>query len=255
MVDTSLTFFHAIGYLRIPELFTAAQVRMLRAAAHRLFGGSGGLVDLPDWRRRIDDAVSADPVFAAVATSEQMVRALRPVLGPDIELVENRHNHVRAYPVATVDRLHRDVLQWSRSVLTVLVYLTDCTDTASATRVVPGSHLWPSTGAPNNGDTWLDQAQHHAELVDQAVTVPARAGDVVLMHGQLYHAGAGSSVTGPRIVFTLAYRSVDELAQPGPETHTQSYALTAAQEGPPHVRLIAGRRAYRGRGAVHHEQG
>lgn len=253
-MNASSAFFHAIGYLRVPELLTAGQVETLGAAGHRLFGGSGGLEDLPDWRRRIDNAVSADPVFATVATSEQMVRALRPVLGPDIELVENRHNHVRVYPVATADRLHRDVLQWSRSVLTVLIYLTDCTDTAAATRVVPGSHLWPSTGAPNNGGTWLDQARYHAELVDQAVTVPARAGDVMFMHGQLYHAGAGASVAGPRIVFTLAYRSVDELARPGPETDTRSDAPTDAQESPPHVRLIAGRRVYRGRGAVHHEQ-
>jgi hypothetical protein len=46
-------------------------------------------------------------------------------LGPNIELVENRHNHLSIYRAPGNDRLHRDVLQWSRSILTVLLYLSD----------------------------------------------------------------------------------------------------------------------------------
>ena len=49
-------------------------------------------------------------------------------MGPNIELVENRHNHLSIYRAPGNDRLHRDVLQWSRSILTVLLYLSDRLD-------------------------------------------------------------------------------------------------------------------------------
>lgn len=231
-MDAEPEFFQSVGYLRIPGLLVADDVAVLSHITRRRVAElcpSGR----PDRRSRLDDAVSADPVYAAAASSERMVVALRPILGPDIELVENRHNHVGVYPVAATDRLHRDVLHWSRSILTVLLYLTDCTETGAATKVVPASHLWPSTGAPNNGGTWLDESATYADLAAQAVAVPAVAGDAVLMHGQLYHCGAGAASTGPRIVFTLAYRSADELSA----------------DVPSNCRLISGRRAYRGRGA------
>jgi ectoine hydroxylase-related dioxygenase (phytanoyl-CoA dioxygenase family) len=156
-------------------------------------------------RREIDQVVALHSAYLEVATSAQLLDALEPVLGPNIELVENRHNHVSIYRGPSTDRLHRDILQWSRSILTVLVYLSDCTDLDSATRVVPGSHLWPCIGKPNNGGTWMEQVEPYASLLDQTVTVPARTGDVILMHGQLYHAGAGVSTIGPRLVLTLAW--------------------------------------------------
>ncbi|MDB5066931.1 MAG: hypothetical protein JWM18_3365 [Chloroflexi bacterium] len=101
----------------------------------------------------IQPPAASTTTYLEVATSDQVLDALEPVLGPNIELVENRHNHVSIYRAASTDRLHRDILQWSRSILTVLVYLSDCTDLDSATRVVPGSHLWPCIGKPNNGGT------------------------------------------------------------------------------------------------------
>ncbi len=180
--------------------------------------------------------MSTDSAYFSIATSVRMLGALEPILGPNIELVENRHNHLSIYRTPATDRPHRDVLQWSRSILTVLVYLSDCTDLASATRVIPASHLWPSTGRPNNGGTWLDESPVYSAMSEQAVPVPARAGDAVLMHGQLYHAGAGASATEPRVVLTLVYRSVDELSE----------------EDPRRCRLVNGRRIYSGRNELFH---
>jgi len=238
MDGTTLTaptaFFHTAGYLRVPGLLAMGQVERLRDLASRIAAGS----DHPHVRHtpektRIDQVVSFDPAYLETAASDRVLKALTPVLGPNVELVENRHNHLSIYRAPGTDRLHRDVLQWSRSLLTVLLYLSDCTDLAAATRVVPGSHLWPCLGEPNNGGTWLEEVTPYASLGEQAVAVPARAGDAVLLHGQLYHAGGGASGAGPRIVLTLAYRSVDELAS----------------EPPARCRLVRGQRIHRGRGA------
>jgi hypothetical protein len=85
---------------------------------------------------------------------------------------------------------------------------------------------------PNNGGTWIEEVAPYASLCDQAVVVRTRAGDAELMHGQLYHAGAGASEAGPRIVLTLAFRSVDELAS----------------EPSNRCRPVRGQRIHRGRG-------
>jgi ectoine hydroxylase-related dioxygenase (phytanoyl-CoA dioxygenase family) len=234
-LSAPISFFHAVGYLKVPDLVDTDECAQLRDVTDQIveLSVAGNVMRRPD-RTRIDQAVSMHPAILTVATSDRLVSVLEPVLGPNIELVENRHNHLSTYRLPATDRLHRDILQWSRSIVTVLVYLSDCTDLAASTRVVPGSHLWPSTGQPNNGGTWLDESATYSSLRDQALPVPTRAGDVILMHGQLYHAGAGASAVGPRIVLTLAYRSADEL-----EEHE-----------PARCRLVSGRRTYRGRGAV-----
>lgn len=235
MSSSPVAFFHTVGFLRIPGMVGADECNRLRDATDQIveLSSSRNVTRRPD-RTRIDNAVSMHEAILVVATSNRLLDALEPVLGPNIELAENRHNHLSTYRLPATDRLHRDILQWSRSILTVLVYLSDCTDLAAATRVVPGSHLWPCTGQPNNGGTWLDESATYSGLREQALPVPTRAGDAVLMHGQLYHAGAGSSADGPRIVLTLAYRSADELDD----------------QQPTHCRLVSGRRHYRGRGVV-----
>jgi ectoine hydroxylase-related dioxygenase (phytanoyl-CoA dioxygenase family) len=234
-MSTMAAFFHTVGYLKVTGTVGPEECRHLLDVTDQIveLSSSEYVTRRPD-RTRIDRAVSMHQSYLDVAGADRLTAALTPILGPNIELVENRHNHLSTYRVPAEDRLHRDVLQWSRSILTVLLYLSDCTDLAAATRVVPGSHLWPSTGEPNNGGTWLDESGTYSSLREQAVPVPTRVGDVVLMHGQLYHAGAGASNTGPRIVLTLAYRSVDEL-------HDRQSD---------HCRLVRGRRLYRGRGAA-----
>lgn len=234
-MNASAVFFHAVGYLRLPGVVGPEECDDLCRIAERIAETPhDGHVISRSERTRIDYAVTTDSAYLDLAISSRLLGSLVPIIGPNIELVENRHNHLSIYRLPAIDRLHRDVLQWSRSILTVLVYLSDCTDLAAATRVIPGSHLWPSTGQPNNGGTWLDESPVYAALGEQAVPVPTRAGDAILMHGQLYHAGAGASAAGPRTVLTLAYRSVDELSG----DNFQQY------------RLVNGQRIYRGRGAT-----
>jgi hypothetical protein len=174
MLGASTVFFHATGYLRVPGLIDNSQVERLRQVIHEVAAEfDHPQVSHSKERTRIDQIVSFDPAYLEVASSDQVLDALEPVLGQNIELIESRHNHLSIYHTPATDRLHRDILQWSRSILTVLIYLSDCRDPGSSTRVIPGSHHWPCIGEVNNGGTWMEKVEPYASLCEQAVSVPS----------------------------------------------------------------------------------
>lgn len=113
----------------------------------------------------------------------------------------------------------------------MIIYLDDCSDLRAATRVIPGSHLLPLVGTPNNGGTWMEEHSIYTDLIDQSVPIPASAGDILLLDGLTFHAGGLATGDNPRRVIALAYASVDELLE---------------GEGPRSRVLIRGQRLYRG---------
>ncbi|MGH8904528.1 MAG: phytanoyl-CoA dioxygenase family protein [Egibacteraceae bacterium] len=225
--STNAAFFREQGYLHISGVLSEQRVDEIRSAAKTL---TAELPPRHDGSVRLDQVVSMSCEVDTLATSRTLLTHLAALIGENIELIENRHNHLTTSRSGSQGRLHRDIVQWTRNMVTVIAYLTDCLDLGVATQVVPGSHWWPCLGKLNNGGTWMDAVSPYSDLVGQALPVPTRAGDVLVMDGMLYHA-AGGAGTGERTVVCLAYRSVDELA---------------AGASAPHCRLVAGARIYRG---------
>jgi phytanoyl-CoA hydroxylase len=171
--------------------------------------------------------------FREALCSPLVLGPLASLLGPNVVLVRNRHNHATLAGSQTKSaRLHRDVLQWSRPVVTVLVYLDEATEQAGCTRVIPTSHLLPFVGTPNDGGTWMDAHHAFADLLDQAVPVPMPAGGVLAVGGLAFHAAGPAPAGTRRVALTAAYRSVDELA--------------AAERSDPNLHLVRGSGLYRG---------
>jgi hypothetical protein len=107
-----VVFFHTIGYIRMPGLVDPEVCDQLRAVAYRIAEQSNHRhVTNRSERTRIDHVVTMDSAYLAVARSDRLISTLAPIIGPDIELLENRHNHISIYRAAATDRLHRDVLQ------------------------------------------------------------------------------------------------------------------------------------------------
>ena len=149
--------------------------------------------------------------FREALTCGQVLEPLEALLGPNIELVTNRHNHATlrlagegsSYP-------HRDVLQWSRTILTVLYYLEETTVENGCTWVVPGSHLLP--GRPDNslaGDAEIQRSG----LLEQAVPVPMPAGGLLAIDSMIMHTAGNNTTSGSRMSMTVGYHSVDELSR------------------------------------------
>lgn len=234
LTERSVAFFRYQGYLRIEACFGAEELAVVREALDEEFaaarepirrGPSGRVVRLSRlWER--------GPAFRDVLAAPRLLASLASLLGPNVDLVLNRHNHATINVEENkAQRLHRDVLQWSRPVVTALVYVDDAPLEGGATVLIPGSHFLPFVGTPNNGGTWMDEHHVFGEFLDQAVPVPMRAGDVLLFDSLVFHAAGTNGTDGQRRVVSGAYCSVDELAIPAELAERQ---------------LVLGERLYRG---------
>jgi ectoine hydroxylase-related dioxygenase (phytanoyl-CoA dioxygenase family) len=155
----------------------------------------------------------AEKAIAELLATPELRDVVEEVLGPDWVVVTNRHHHIvidRGCG-SRANRIHRDLLHWSRDPLTLLVML-DCDehDQLAWPSVLPGSHLWPVKGPANGGGYWLDE-QPERDLAQQAVKVPMAPGDVLVMDGMTYHAAGVGRSDQPRVMATLCLRTPDEL--------------------------------------------
>lgn len=238
-------FFRREGYLVARDVLSREQCGAVLEAYVQAFPGADRASAEGAFFRT--DAVSArlSPVREAL-DSKSLRAVLTHALGRNIVRLTNRHDHLTVNGgLGKAARLHRDVLQWSRNILSVILYINipEERDHVNGTLVVPGSHLLASTGRVNNGGTWLDESPH-ARLGSQAVAVPATLGTALLMDGMLYHAaltklrapGAATRGLGAaRIALAAAFRAVDEL-------HPQDLS--------PSGELFCGEQIYRGRDPV-----
>src|SRR5947209_1500254 len=137
-------FFRHNGFLKLPAPLPGTLLRELREAVSRDISDEVAPVVRDRHGRlvRISDIWGRGSPFREALTCAQVLDPLEALLGPNIELITNRHNHacLRLAEDGTA-YLHRDILQWSRSIVTVLFYLEDTTLENGCTRVVPGTHL------------------------------------------------------------------------------------------------------------------
>jgi phytanoyl-CoA hydroxylase len=208
-------FFRHMGYLKLPELLSTVYVHQMKKAVLHNMNGKIGSYRCDNQERviRIDNIIDREPIFQEVFTSPLILEPLISLIGPNIELVRNRHNH------ATINlkgspppRLHRDVLQWSRSLVTVLLYLETATIENGCTHLIPGSHFFPFVGTPNNGGTWMDEHAIYADLLHQSLPVPMPEGAVLIFDSLIFHASGKNTTEGTRMIATMGYHSVDELS-------------------------------------------
>ncbi len=208
--------FRQNGYLLLPEAISKDLVGSLRrtlllaADARRepvRTNPSGKVTHVEEVVQRFDEILE-------MVGSQRVRGALESLLGPNIFLTVNRHNHatINLRGAQQQTRLHRDILQWSRSVVTAVFYLDDSTIENGCTHMVPGSHRLPFAGMPNNGGTWMDEYDLYNELIDQELPVPAAAGSVLLFDSLMFHRVSRNTTDGSRISVTLGFHSVDELS-------------------------------------------
>ena len=169
--------------------------------------------------------------YTELVRDPRILDPMESLLGPNIVLTRYRHNlgTVNA-PGDNPTRLHRDVLQWSRTIVTALLYLDESTVDNGSTLLIPGSHFLPYVGTPNNGGTWMDEHHVFAQWMEKAIPVPMPVGSMLFFDSTVFHTVGKNNTDGLRASVIFGYHSVDELEE----------------ELPPSKILVRGENLYRG---------
>jgi phytanoyl-CoA hydroxylase len=207
-------FFRHSGYMRLPISVDSTDVE----AIHRYIIECARSNNSPDVHLEgdityISQILKKHSLIESIFASASLLECLKCLLGDNIELLLNRHNHATLTPFGNRNvRFHRDILQWSRTVLSVILYLEEASVESGCTQIIPGSHLFPFIKKPNNGGTWMDEHEIYAGLAEQAVPVPMEKGGLLVFDGLIFHSPGPNQKQGSiRPVITMAYTSVDEL--------------------------------------------
>ncbi|MEE2752915.1 MAG: phytanoyl-CoA dioxygenase family protein [Candidatus Latescibacterota bacterium] len=226
-----LNHFRQSGYLILPSTLPEIVVRKLREAILADVESEAEPVVRDDEGRviRLSALLGRDALFFDVAGSPVVTEPLSDLLGPNILMIKNRHNHATMnFQSDKHDDFHRDNVQWSRGLLTIIFYLEDTTVENGCTQIVPGTHLLPGLNRLHRlADTnWISQSG----VLDQALHLPLRAGQMLAIDSMVFHRAGANSTDASRMSMTIGYQSVDEL------NDSEESART----------LIAGERIYMG---------
>lgn len=175
-------------------------------------------------------------IMTSLITNPVLISALRSLVGPNVVFVTNRHNHATindSMSTKSEARLHRDILQPTRGLLTVVVYLETSTTKNGCTCILPTSQNLPFVGVPqpNGGGTWMDEHTEYDGLADQALPIPMPEGSMLIFDGLAFHSVGQNYSDRTRMSITLGFRAADEL-----DYHPDPYR---------HI-LVAGSYIYRG---------
>lgn len=222
--------YEAQGFLELGQLFTPAEVDLLRAEA-RVIGspgrrlGEGNLVN-PDsgeiWRSYAMERDSE--AFDVAARLPRFLDRARALLGPQIYLMQTHMNH-KAGGQREPWQWHQDYQSWHldgmprgdlRACVTFMLMLDDCGPDNGPLRVIPGSHL-----AGRDAGYWDDgtgQMAIHAvtdaradEMLGGAAPVEllGPAGTVVMFGGLMVHGSQENLSDRPRCLVYIVYNRTD----------------------------------------------
>jgi ectoine hydroxylase-related dioxygenase (phytanoyl-CoA dioxygenase family) len=228
------SFFRRAGYLKLRGLVPKQLIEDVRSAIDEEL-----IARKPPFKvneagdiYRLDSLYQRGETFKKLMTLAPLLDSVESLVGPNIELTLNRHNHLAVNaPGETIDRLHRDVLQWTRCIVTAIFYLEDAAPANGCTLILPTSQYLPFVGTPNNGGTWMDEHSVFNDLAEQAVPIHAEKGDILLFDSLAFHTTGKNNSRLTRMSIAAGYHSVDELD--GIQQHEKRV-------------LVRGQRIYRG---------
>jgi len=209
-------FFRDQGYLKIPRIFKNEYIDSLKKI---VLGEIEN--EVPPFVRdneekivRLNSVLGRNEIFYRTFSCQSILDIMEALLGPNIIILKNRHNHATLNLNNSIPkRLHRDILQWSRSVVTLILYLEDSSIENGCTEIIPGSHMFPFVGMPNNGGTWMDEYDIYKEFLGQSLPVPLEKGEILLFDSLIFHSVGENKTNDSRISITMGYHSVDELSK------------------------------------------
>jgi len=210
--------FRQNGFLKLPRRLSQTVVTELNETIRRQIREEVEPVVRDRQGRvvRLSDIWGRGGIFRDVLTCPEVLDPLESLLGPNIELITNRHNHATLRLADDGGSyMHRDILQWTRSIVTVLFYLEETTVVNGCTMIVPGTHLLPGMGTLSLEQ---DETARQWGILEQALPVPMPAGGLLAIDSLVIHGPGRNTTNDSRMSMTGGYHSVDELSDvPNPK--------------------------------------
>jgi hypothetical protein len=208
--DEDLWYFKYNGYYRLPatlpaeliDRLNAATDAQLAAAREPIVWEEGDGTDI----RRLSKILQRDPVYMQAATQPALLDALEAMLGPNIELLTNKHNHLMVRPPnSAVVPWHSGEQPYEPTLITALIYLEESTLENGCIRLVPGSHQRPY----HNQVRYPGGPFHTHPYYGRALPVLVPQGGILLFNDSCYHGADANRTQNSRRSMTLAYRAHD----------------------------------------------
>jgi phytanoyl-CoA hydroxylase len=218
------------GFAHVPDVVPPATLEALRARADDLMHGrvvheglffqldttTGDYDDLefgrgwqgPSDNYRKIEKLERDPLFRAWLENDWFENVVCPVVGRDVAIYR-AILMTKAASGGTVLPWHQDAGKfWGLDrdpPIQIWTALDDAPEDGGCVEVLPGSHAG-GLATPLGG---LVPAAHvaAADADARAVKVPAKAGDVIVLHNLLWHRSGTNRAGKPRRAFSVCYMS------------------------------------------------
>ena len=212
MTDEDIWYFKHTGYYRILETLPEDLIdRLNEVTAHQIVEMIEPIVweDKTDQHpakvRRLSKIIERDAVYKEAASYPLILDAIEGYIGPNIELLTNKHNHIMVRPPGSFPvPWHSGEEPWEPTLITALIYLEESTIENGCDRLVPGSHLRPFHKPKRPGGDWA--STHHYR---RAVPIPMPRGGILVFNDCCYHGADYNHTENSRMSMTLGYRAHD----------------------------------------------
>lgn len=165
--------------------------------------------------RRLLRVSMRSPKLLRWATSASLAAPLKQLLGNDVLLSQAHHNCIMTKQPAysSVTGWHRDSRYWSfkrAELVSAWLALRDETVENGCLQVIPGSHRREVDPEGLDASQFL-RTDYPANkvLLDRAVAVPLKAGDVLLFSSNLFHAAGKNKTDQTKFSMVFTYRALN----------------------------------------------
>jgi ectoine hydroxylase len=207
-----------LGYLLLPELFSAAEVETIRHESARLLEEDRAEIlreEQSSAPRHLLGCHTFSDVFLVLSRDRRLIETAMQLLGEAVYVHQFKVNPKTAF-TGEAFLWHQDFPVWKRDdgmleprAINMAIFLDEATSINGPLMVVPGSHKEELPLADELNAYILDAEVVEPVLRDKGiVTAEGPVGSVLLFHGNLVH-GSGANITPyPRRIVYVSYCAV-----------------------------------------------
>src|SRR5262245_37706536 len=230
--------FERDGFLVFPELFSQAEIDVLRAETARLSAveadtvireRTGGVRSI--FRVHEADGATGSAAFRALVRTPRVLEPTMKVLNTDGVYVYHTKINTKPAIEGTVWMWHQDYGSWQRDgcprpdMATFAVMMTDSVEMNGALYVIPGSHRRGPADADHYDNTsykfWAVPKQQMISILresEKPVPIVGPAGTAALFHCNTLHASGHNLTAEDRWHLYISFNSCANAPQFGPTT-------------------------------------